>query len=305
MQVIGVFNRDGGTFRTLDLSAFCAKAEAAFARNGDHLTCRVVSGPEIEAALVQAAGEVGEGVLLAGGGDGTISRAAEIAFSKGVVLAVLPAGTMNLFARTLGLPPNLDQALEAIAAGVVRPVDVATANGRLFVHQFGVGIHARLVRIRESLSYRSRWGKMLASVRAILRAMLHPPDFEVEITSLRGVERRRISGLAVTNNPPGEGHIPYADRLDQGVLGVYLAKPVGSWAMMRLAIAVGLGRWRTRPEVLEREVKSLVLRFPHIKRSAQAVIDGELAELEPVVALKILPGALRVVMPSWSNSAFR
>jgi electron transport complex protein RnfE len=71
--------------------------------------------------------------------------------SNSIVLAILPAGTMNLFARAMKVPLVLEEALEAIADGEVGAVDIATANGRPFVHQFSVGIHARLVRIREKL----------------------------------------------------------------------------------------------------------------------------------------------------------
>jgi diacylglycerol kinase family enzyme len=297
MHFVGVFNRDGGTFRTTDMEAFCARAGDILAAHGHTLDCRPVAGANIAAALEQAAADAGEGVLLAGGGDGTISTAAEIAFRTGVVLAVLPAGTMNLFARALKLPQDLEGALEALAGGEVKAVDIATANGKCFVHQFGVGIHARLVRIRDELTYRSRFGKMLASVRAVGGAIVNPPRFAVEIETAAGREQRVASGIAVSNNPAGEGHIPYADALDQGLLGVYIAKPMSSWALLRLLVRVLVGRWRNHPAVLEKEVTELTLMFPRRKRSAQAVIDGELIELEPRVAIKVHPGALQVLAP--------
>lgn len=297
MHFIGVFNRDGGTFRTTDMDGFCARAGEILGAHGHTLECRPVAGDEIVAALEQAAMDAGEGVLLAGGGDGTISAAAAIAFRSGVVLAVLPAGTMNLFARALKLPQDLDGALDALAGGEIKPVDIATANGRCFVHQFGVGIHARLVRIRDQLTYRSRLGKMLASLRAVGGAVVDPPRFAVEIETPAGREKRLASGIAVSNNPAGEGHIPYADALDQGLLGVYIAEPMSSWALLRLLVRVLVGRWRNHPAVLEKEVTQLSLTFPGRKRSARAVIDGELIELEPRVDIEIHPGALRVLAP--------
>lgn len=297
MHFIGVFNRDGGTFRTTDMEAFCARAGEILGAYGHTLECRPVAGDGIAAALEQAAADAGQGVLLAGGGDGTISTAAEIAFRTGVVLAVLPAGTMNLFARALKLPQDLEGALDALAGGEVKSVDIATANGRCFVHQFGVGIHARLVRIRDELTYRSRLGKMWASVRAVGGAVIDPPRFAVEIETPAGREKRVASGIAVSNNPAGEGHIPYADALDQGLLGVYIAKPMSSWALLRLLMRVLIGRWRSHPAVLEKEVTELTLAFPRRKRSARAVIDGELIDLEPRIDIEIHPGALRVLAP--------
>lgn len=297
MHIVAVLNRDGGTLRTMDLDGLCAQAHAAFERHGHTLECKVVPGDAVEAQLREAAARTGVDAVLAGGGDGTISAAAGIAYETGMPLAVLPAGTMNLFARALKVPLELNAALDALAAGKVDAVDVATANGRLFVHQFGVGIHARLVRIREGMTYHSRVGKMLASLRAIAAAVVRPPVFEAELHTARGIERRRVSGIAVSNNRVGDGHIPYADRLDAGVLGVYVAAPVSTSELVTLAIGVFLGTWRSSPMVSESEVTSVTLRFPKRKRGAQAVVDGELVTLESVVELAIRPKALRVIVP--------
>lgn len=280
----------------MNLDAFCQQAVAVFAAQGHQLDCVVVPGKEVAAALRKAAETKGVDAILAGGGDGTISTAAAIAFELGVPLGVLPAGTMNLFARALKVPLDLTAALEAIAAGSVDSVDIATANGRAFVHQFGVGIHARLVRIREGMSYGSRTGKMLASLRAIAAAAINPPQFEAELHTAKGVERRRVSGIAVSNNPLGEGQI-YADRLDAGVLGVYVAAPVSTGELMRLAVDVFLGTWRASPTVSEKEIDEVTLTFPKRKRGAHAVVDGELIKLEKVVVLKVHPAALKVLRP--------
>lgn len=297
MHFVGIFNRDGGTFKTTDMEAFCQEARATFARHGHTLDCRIVAGREVSDALSEAAGEGEVDVLLAGGGDGTISTAAAVAFRTGVPLAVLPAGTMNLFARTLGIPLVLTDALEALAAGEFGKADIATANGQAFVHQFGVGVHARLVRIRDGLTYYSRIGKMAASVRAVGTTIIRPPRFLAEVQTPRGVERWEAAGIEVSNNPVGDWHIPYADTHDRGVLGVYIAKPMSEWTLAKLLVAVLFGRWRTHPDVSEREVREVTLSFPKRKRSANAVIDGELIPLDERIELKIHPGALVVVVP--------
>ena len=298
MHFVGVLNKDGGTFRTMDMQAFRREVEAVFTSHGHSIDCRIVPGRDVSAALDRAAGEARVDVLLAGGGDGTISSAAAAAFRTGIPLAVLPAGTMNLFARTLGIPPVLSDALEALAGGTFSKADIATANGRPFVHQFGVGVHARLVRIRDGLTYHSRIGKMLASVRAVGATIVRPPRFQAEVLTPRGIERWEASSIEVSNNPVGDWHIPYADTHDLGVLGVYIAKPMSEWTLAKLMVAVLFGRWRTHPDVSERETRELVLVFPRRKRSAKAVVDGELIDLEDRVELKIHPGALTVVVPA-------
>lgn len=297
MHFIGVLNKDGGTFRTMDMAAFAASAEAAFAAQGHSLECRIVGGDELEAELERAASDPASDALLAGGGDGTISAAAGICFRHRMALAVLPAGTMNLFARSLGVPLQLEAAVDAIARGEVGAVDIATANGRPFVHQFSVGMHSRLVKIRNSLSYSSRWGKIVASVQAVALALSRPLVFAADITTRSGSERRKATAIAVSNNVLGEGHVPYAEAVDRGVLGIYVVRPMPAYELARLALSLVFGNWKAHPLVSEKEVEQVILSFPKRKRSAQAVIDGELIPLAPRVDLRIHARGLKVVLP--------
>ncbi|MBO9587164.1 diacylglycerol kinase family protein [Devosia sp.] len=298
MRVAAILNRDSGTLRTMDLDAFCAEAMAVFAEAGHELQCHVVSGSDVLATIERFSVDPDVDAMIAAGGDGTISSAAAIAHRTGKVLGVLPAGTMNLFARALGVPPDIRRALHAVAKGTVGQVDLAAANNQPFVHQFGVGIHARLVRIRNGMVYRSRVGKMLASLRAIAAAAINPPRFEVEFEDGSGRQKRMLSGIAVSNNPLDDGPVPVAQRLDTGRLGVYFAGTVTTGELISLVVDVLVGRWRANPQVTELESESLVLHFPKRKREVHAVIDGELIELERDVELTILPLALSVIFPA-------
>jgi len=297
MRFIGIFNGDGGTFRTLDMDDFVARAAAVFGEAGHELDSRVVSGKSLLDELERAAADPGADVVLAGGGDGTLSAAAAVCFRLGKPLAVLPAGTMNLFARTLRVPLDLEEALHAVAGGRYFDIDIATANGRAFVEQFSVGLHARLVRIREEQNYASRWQKIWAGLRSIAGAVSKPLRFQVDIVTPRGSERRLASGMVVSNNLIAEGHLPHADNVDGGVLGVYLVKPMSRMATLRLIIRVLLGHWKGHPRVSEAQVTEVKLTFPRRKRSARAVIDGELVPLEALVDLRIHPRALTVFAP--------
>jgi diacylglycerol kinase family enzyme len=300
MHFIGVFNRDSGTFKTTDMATFALHASEILHAHGHTLDARIVEGEDLIAELKRAARE--GGVLLAGGGDGTISAAAAIAYKRNVPLAVVPAGTMNLFARSLQLPLDLEAALEAIATGDIVHVDIATANGRPFVHQFSVGIHAKLVKLRESLTYRGRVSKMLASSRAFIGALSNAPRFYADVATRTGVERRATAGISVSNNPIA-GPLPFADRLDRGVLGIYVIAPLTPWSIGRLAIGAVAGRWKTLPEIVDREAREVTLHFPRKKAGAVAAIDGELVKLADTVELKIHPAALPVVMPRTAAEA--
>lgn len=298
MRFIGVFNREGGTFRDLDVDAFALHAGAILAQGGISLDCRIVDGDALPAELERAATDHDADAILVGGGDGTISAAAAVCYRTGATLAVLPGGTMNFFARALRVPLDIDEAVRAIAGGRRFEVDIATANGRPFLNQYSVGLHARLIRIRNGIQHRGRIQKMLAGLRAIAGAVSRPLRFEVEINTPTGPRQRLASGVVISNNLLAEGHLPFADNLTGGVLGVYVAKPMTTMEALRLFAQVLLGRWKTHPRIVEGTASEVTLTFPRLKSSAVAAIDGELIALENRVALRVEPRGLKVFAPA-------
>jgi diacylglycerol kinase family enzyme len=297
MKIKAVLNRDGGTFRTTDMEAYAVKARAVFAEAGDHLDVSVVNGKDMPDELERAAHDDRYEALIAGGGDGTISTAAGIAWKSGKPLGVIPAGTMNLFARSLKLPLDIWAALPVLATGDVRDADIGSANGTAFVHQFSAGMHARLVRVRNALPYHSRAGKIAANVRASLGVVMNPPVFDVEFDVDGHHERRRISAISVSNNPFGENGLMFSDDLTTGHLGFYIAEPLRPAGAARLAVDILRGKLRENAAITEMKAKTVDLHFPKLHRSANYVLDGELIPLGKDVSLKLHPGELKVIMP--------
>jgi diacylglycerol kinase family enzyme len=298
MRFIAVLNAGGGTLRTMDLDAFGAGLRDRLGEAGHSVEVRVVDGNGLIDALEEAAGSPQSDVVLAGGGDGTISAAAGILMDSGKILAVLPAGTMNLFARSLAMPLDLDSAITAFATGTVRSVDVASANGRPFVHQYSVGLHAKLVKMRDEMTFSSRLGKMRASARAAIAAILRPPSMRVRI-EIDGTELiARTSGIGVTNNLFGEGHLPFADRPDGGTLGVYVTTARQLPQLLSFLANMLIGRWRGNAHVAIHTGSKVVLRFSRVHKRHRCVIDGELCELEPETTIRIHPRSLKVLVPA-------
>lgn len=292
-----ILNRDGGSLRSRDVGRFADEVRATLEGLGHEVSAAVVGGSGVEDALREAADSGGD-VVMVGGGDGTISAAAASLAGSDKALAVLPAGTMNLFARSLDIPLDLDAAVLALGGGKVRAVDVARAGDRIFVHQFSVGLHAKLVRLREKHSFRSRPGKMWASFRAGFSAFLRPPRLAAELT----VDGRRFvvrtAGIGITNNLFGEGYrLPYAARPDGGVLGVYVTVARRRRDLAGFAIGAMLGRWRRNEHVDIHAGRDVTLRLVAHHRRFGCSLDGELAPLAEETRLSILPGALRVVVP--------
>lgn len=296
MKIKAIFNRDGGTFRTTDMTAYGSKVEAIFRDAGHQIEIATVSGAEMQQALEKTCRRDDLDAIVAGGGDGTISAAAGVAWKTGMPLGVVPAGTMNLFARTLKLPLDIWKAPEVLAQGTIIDGDIGSADGRAFVHQFSMGLHARMVRYRESFSFRSRLGKITASTRAAVGVILNPPDFEIEFDVDGHHESRHVSAVSVSNNPFGRDTLMYADDVTAGHLGFYTAPRLSPPGVAKLALDVLRGKFRDNPVITEMSGHALDLHFPKVDRKINCVIDGELLPMGRDVALRIHPGELKLLV---------
>jgi diacylglycerol kinase family enzyme len=300
MDFLIILNKDGGTLRSLDVGEFIRRTRQTLEHAGHTVKSRIVTGRELALALEEAEQDDGADVIMAGGGDGTVSAAAASAMSSGKALAVLPAGTMNLFARSLGIPLSLDEAVVAFASGHIRKVDIATADGKPFVHQFSVGMHPRIVEMRSRMAFSSRLGKIGASLRAALDTIRNPVQLKVTLQMPHTEIVARTAGISISNNLYGEGHLPYADRPDGGVLGVYITSARRRRHLLLLCLTAALGRWRASEQVEIHETGTVVLKIESRRRQS-CVIDGELQPLRPETDIRIHPRALKVLEPTGSE----
>jgi YegS/Rv2252/BmrU family lipid kinase len=111
-------------------------------------------------------------LVIVAGGDGTLCRAAPGILASGLPLGILPTGTANDLARTLGIPPDLDAAAEIIVAGHRRRIDVGSVNDHPFFNVASIGLSAELAR-ELSPDLKRRWGRVgyaLAAIGVLMRA---------------------------------------------------------------------------------------------------------------------------------------
>ncbi|PBB37286.1 diacylglycerol kinase family protein [Mesorhizobium sp. WSM3868] len=303
MRFAAVLNKDGGTLRTTDVAAFADRVRELLEAAGHSVQIDIVAGGEIATALEKAIARRNVDVVLAGGGDGTVSTAASLLMNKKKALAILPAGTMNLFARSLGIPQTLEAALKAFTDGEVKAVDMATANGRPFVHQFSIGMHARMVQLRERMDFGSRLGKMRASARAAWATIKNPRTLKVTLTIGKTDIITRATGIGISNNLFGEGHLPYADNPAGGVLGIYVSVARRRRDLVKLLLAMLRGRWRQSEHVEIHQADKAVLKIHSSPTKFKAVMDGELVKLERETTVEIHPATLNVLVPRSSAQA--
>lgn len=293
MRVTIVLNRKAGTLRGLDADKAASDLAEIFRSRGHEVTVELREGKEACDLIDQICRDPSTDAIVVGGGDGTTSAAAAAAAKTGMTLGVLPLGTMNLFARSLGIPLNMTLAAEALAEGQKVAVDIGEVNGRYFVHHVTLGLHARMILVRKGLHYRSRLGKIRASIRAWWQAVRDPPSLDARILADDLELRRRTAAILVTNNPLGEGHIPYADDPRQGMLGLYVANSLRWQDLLSMAVRIALGSISANPLLdnwVAKEV-DISLSIPTVSAS----VDGEIVPLETPLRCRLHRGGLNVL----------
>ncbi len=297
MRVSVILNPGSGSLRDTEIDVLEQTLRGALSDNGFELVSWHADDELVTVSLQNALAHTPDCLMIAGG-DGSVSAAARVAWSNRKVLAILPGGTMNLYSRTLGLPLDIIECAAAYRQTRIVDVDVATADDQLFLHQFTVGLHARAVRLRNTMTYGSRISKIMASIRAFARVVFRPPRIIVELKADKNIMgTRTVSALSITNNVFGSGHIPYADIPDGGVLGVYFTDPIKFYAAVRLVIDTIMGATENNPDMHDTDAKEVTLNFLRKRGRDTGMLDGEIFPLQKSLHLKIHPKSLRVLLP--------
>ena len=270
---------------------------AAFARHGVD-DVRVTSRPGEEGALAAAAADDGIETIVAVGGDGTWSNAANglLSAGGGTRMAFLAAGTGNDFAKSLGLPANDIAATAAIAVGTrTREIDVGRVNDRHFLNSCGFGFDAAVL----DHAARIRWLRGSAVyMYSALRQLFSYRGVEIDVALSPGARTTGELMMLIAANAAHLGGafiIAPGASVDDGLLDVVRVQDAGSLGRLRLFIAATKGKHLAFPNVVVERAQSVSLRFatpPACQR------DGERDILQSRdVAISCIPRALRVAVP--------
>jgi diacylglycerol kinase family enzyme len=253
---------------------------------------------------ISQACDTGARIIVVAGGDGTMACAAAALAGTGIVLGVIPCGTMNLLARDLGIDPaDRGAALHVLAAGAPLDIDVGEVasegqGSHVFLCASMLGTPARLSRHREAGRHRGNgvlgWGMF---AWAALRALAQNRSMKL-ILRCNGREWPcRTPSLTVTVNrlDDAAGRLFGRSVLHGGVLSVYLVKRSSvfaqAWLLLRTAISGNLHN----PEIEVIETTDLVVDCAG--SAMHVLVDGELRLMKPPVRYGIRPRALRVLAP--------
>jgi diacylglycerol kinase family enzyme len=251
---------------------------------------------DLPGAVERAAGG-DAGTVVAGGGDGTIAAVAAGLLDTSKSLGVLPLGTFNYFAQRIGVPQDVDGALDAIvAAKRPKTFSVGEVNGRIFLNSSSIGLYPAVLAQRERTYRRIGRRSLAAAYLATPLALIQPPGLlDLRLTADGTPVARRTPLLFVGVNPQqmaGFGIAGY-ECIEDERLAAYITRPLGATRLGRLALRAlvrglhGAGEI----EVLCARELNVTLR----RKRVRVAIDGEVARLNGPLRYRMRANALRVL----------
>lgn len=272
------------------------KACSILSSAGVDSVCGFLENSRSAADLAREYVQQGFHTVVACGGDGTVSSVASALAGTGVALGILPAGTLNHFAKDLNIPLDIEEAARVISSGKTAQVDIGEVNGRTFINNSSLGVYPKIVVEREQ---RRRFGlnKWIALGAATLAVLKRWPFIDVRIEANGKSVVHRSSVVFVGNNEYGLQGLNIGRRtlLDAGRLSVYLETSASRIGLVWIAVAALFGYVDKTPRL--QSFTTPALRIDSHHRVVRLSLDGEVVEAENPLQYRSRPGALKVIVP--------
>lgn len=296
MRVGAVINKASGTLSP-------EKTEQRLEEIKKHLENRVspeylaiVPGSQVEQEIKRMI-EEGIDVLVIGGGDGTISTAAQHVASKEISLLVLALGTRNNFARDAGIPLDPVEAIHLLDQMNVKQVDLGKVNEHIFINNTSIGLYPQIVKEREEKTEKHGWSKWRAQITATFIVLKRLPRMWIKVEGKEVRKRRFTPFLFIGNNEYGGMTNSDFSRasISGGKLWLCMAQSSGFKSLLLMFWQIIIKGVR-KTENLEIQLLSEATVKPW-KRKVRVAIDGENHKLYAPLKFKILKKSLRLVVP--------
>ena len=273
--------------------------QSLFEKHGARVRLERVRDPADLTARARQAATRGD-LLVAAGGDGTVSAVASVAAATGATLGVLPMGTLNHFAKDVGLPLNLEAAVKVIVAGHVRRLDVGDVNERIFVNNSSVGLYPQMVWHREAEQRRGR-RKWTAFAIALVNTWRDYRMIAARLDVNGTMTVVRTPFIFIGNNVyTAEGfRLGGRSSLDEGKLSIFAAPECGRFEILGLPVRAICGRLRTpQAPFVGFQTETVTVDVTH--RRVSVAVDGEVVMMTPPLVYRVRRRSLNVLVPETS-----
>jgi len=264
-------------------------------------------GLRAEVQLARSGAEIGElarraikvegSVVVAAGGDGTINAVASQLVGSNKILGILPLGTLNHLAKDLGMPLDLESAVDVIAQQRLAQIDIGEVNGRYFLNNSGLGLYPGIVHEREQQQAQGR-SKWLAFLSALLIIIHRYPLLTVRLSTEARELRRRTPMVFVGNNEYQLQGLNMGSRrsLNGGKLFLYVTREMSRWRLLKIGLAALFGRLGDTRDLDAMSVREVSVEAR--RRRLRVALDGEVVVMRLPLRYCIHPAALRVIVPA-------
>ena len=248
---------------------------------------------QLVSTKVKKAKSTGVTHIIAAGGDGTVNAVAAQAYKYKMILGVLPVGTLNHFAKDLGLPLELESAVKLVCTGQPMLIDVGMVNQHLFLNNSSIGVYPALVKEREK--HQSFWGKWPAVLLALLKVVMKIRRYHIILHFESEMLRIRTPFLFVGNNQYQLHKIGLTNRtsMQSGILSLYWIKTSYVAPIIRIFARAIIGQVRKDKAFEARTVRKITLELP--QKEIRVAYDGEVVRLKTPLHYEMKHQALQVI----------
>ncbi|MDZ8030120.1 MAG: lipid kinase [Nostoc sp. DedQUE08] len=237
-------------------------------------------------------------LVIIGGGDGTLNAAVDALIETQLPLGILPLGTANDLARTLGIPNTLNEACKIIGDGHLQRIDLGCVNGKHFFNVASMGLSVKITQ-RLTKEVKRRWG-VFAYAATALQVLLEARPFTAEITINGELVRVKTVQIAVGNGRYYGGGMAVADdaTIDDQRLDLYSLEIEHWWQVILLLPAMRRGRHIHWQSVRSHQGQEIEI---HTRKPRPINTDGEITTYTPA-HFRVIPKAIAVFVPPESKS---
>lgn len=241
-----------------------------------------------------------QGVVVACGGDGTVSAVAHAVLGSGCPFAVVPQGTFNYFGRAHGISQDAAEATGQMLAGHTDLVQVGRVNERLFLVNASLGLYPKLLEDREAYEGRFGRSRLVSILGALATLMKWRGHLDVRDETAEEVRALRTTTLFVGNNRLQLDRVgvepDHAEATENGFLTAVVVRQIGPLALLGLAFRGLLGRLADAEHVSTFAFRRLTV-APRRLRRVKVALDGEVIRMRLPLVFEAFPDALLLVRP--------
>ena len=254
-------------------------------------------GADLEKIAKDTALKSPNSTIVASGGDGTISGVSAGLAGLPNQFGMIASGTFNYFARSLNLPETVEEAIDVIARGKIRPTGIAMINDKVFLNNASIGAYAAILQTREGIY--KRWGRSrVAAYWSVVKALatLRAPLKLTVTYDGKSFNHRTPIVFAISNafqlNQMG---LSGEDCIANGRMVLLIAPDTNRWGLFKHAAALAFGMAKRQTDYKMHCSSEFTLEMSHKSRAVAR--DGELARMNGPFKLSMRPNALNLIVP--------